>query len=283
MFVVLVEADLFFGDVVYFAVYPDAHEAFTPDPVEDLLVSSLALSDDWSHDRYPCAFAVIHDRIYDLIDGLARYLASADRAVRDADARVKQPQIVIYLRYSSDRRTRILARRLLVDRYRRRQALYVFNVRFFHLPEEHPGVRRKALHVPSLSLCIYRIKSERRLSAARKTGQYDHLVPRDRHAQIFKIVFCRPSDDYVLYHVSFLFSFSFRKRTGGYPSAGRLSMKGWPCIRRPCHAAEQRARTAGPPQPDASPFPEKRYNPEVPSSSSPTEPVLPYPYLLPPS
>ena len=54
------------------------------------------------------ALGQLEDAVDDLVGRLALDLAAADRAVRDADARVEQPQVVVDLGDGAHRRARVL-------------------------------------------------------------------------------------------------------------------------------------------------------------------------------
>ena len=98
---------------------------------------------------------------------------AAVRAVRDADARVEQAQVVVDLGDRADGRARVARRRLLVDRDRRRQALDEVDVGLVHLAEELARVRRQRLDVAALTLGVDRVERERRLPRTRQAGEHD--------------------------------------------------------------------------------------------------------------
>ena len=102
----------------------------------------------------PRAFAHFHDRGSHLIHRVSLYLLSAVRAIGSPDAREQQPQVVVDLSRSRDRRTRITRGILLFDRYRRRNAIDQINIRLFDPLQELPGVRRKGFDVAALPLGI---------------------------------------------------------------------------------------------------------------------------------
>ena len=103
------------------------------------------------------------DLVDDRLDRLARDRPAADRAVRPADARVEQAQVVVDLGDGADRRARVARGRLLVDRDRRREALDRVHVRLLHHLEELPRVGGERLDVAALALGVDRVEGERGL------------------------------------------------------------------------------------------------------------------------
>ena len=85
-----------------------------------------------------------HDLVDDLLGRLRGDRPAAVEAVRLADPRPQQAQVVVDLGDRADRRPRVARRRLLVDRDRRRQPLDRVDVRLVHLPEELARVRATA-------------------------------------------------------------------------------------------------------------------------------------------
>ena len=146
-----------------------------------------------------CPRASCEHAVDDLLRGLAGDQPPAVRAVRHADARVQQPQVVVDLGDRADGRARVARRRLLVDRDRRRQALDEVDVGLVHLPEELPGVRRQRLDVAALALGVDRVERERRLARARQPGEDDQLVARQLEVDVLQVVLARaPHDDRVV-------------------------------------------------------------------------------------
>ena len=98
--------------------------------------------------------------------GLANHLAAAVPAIRPADARIQQPQVVVDLGGRADRRPRIADAVLLADRDRRADALDRVDVRLLHPLEELPGVGRQRFDVAPLPFGVDRVEGERRLPRA---------------------------------------------------------------------------------------------------------------------
>ena len=105
-----------------------------------------------------------------LRDALRRERDAVLRAVRIADAREQQAQVVVDLGDGADGRARVVAGRLLLDRDRRRQALDQVDVGLFHQLQELPRVGRQRLDVAALAFGVERVEGERGLARAR-TGR----------------------------------------------------------------------------------------------------------------
>ena len=82
----------------------------------------------------------------------------------------------------------VFAGGFLVDGDSGAEALDIVHVRFVHLAQKHPGVGRKALHIPSLALGVDRVEGQRGFSAAGYTGHHHQLVPGDGDVDIFQVI-----------------------------------------------------------------------------------------------
>ncbi len=80
-----------------------------------LKVRSLFVLDDRGIDGDFAAVGILSDGIENLLQGRGLDGKTVLRAIGDADPGVEKPQIIIYLRHGSDRGTRIVRRRLLID------------------------------------------------------------------------------------------------------------------------------------------------------------------------
>ena len=130
--IVLFERDLF-GKIVNDAVDSDSYEAAFYGVFKHFLMFALTASHDGRKDLYARALRQLEDAVDHLVDGLARYLAAADGTVRHADPGKKQTQVVVYLCDGANGRTRVFARRFLVDGYGGRKPLDHIDVGLFHL------------------------------------------------------------------------------------------------------------------------------------------------------
>ena len=86
-----------FGQIVDYSVNAHADEARLARAVEHLLMLALSAADNGSQYLYLAALVVAHYLVDDLVYGLLADLPAADGAVRHADTRVKQAQVIVYL------------------------------------------------------------------------------------------------------------------------------------------------------------------------------------------
>ena len=107
------------GQVVRLAVHAHAHEALLAGRLEDAVSLRLAVLDQRAEDEEPRALGHRQDLVDDLLDGLPLDLPAAGGAVRMADPGEQQTEVVVDLGDGSDRRARVPAGALLVDRDRR--------------------------------------------------------------------------------------------------------------------------------------------------------------------
>ena len=141
------------------------------------------------------ALRELHHLVDDLLGRLPDDRAPADRAVRLADARPQQPQVVVDLGDRADRRARVARGRLLVDRDRRREPLDRVHVRLVHLPQELARVGRQRLDVAALALGVDRVEREARLARAGQARDHHQRVARQRQRDVLEVVLPRPRDD----------------------------------------------------------------------------------------
>ena len=178
----------------HLAVDPGAGEALPGELVEQAVVLALAAAHDRREHLEAGALGQLEHAVDDLLGRLARDHAAAVRAVRDADPRVQQAQVVVDLGDRADGRPRVAARRLLVDRDRGRQALDEVDVGLVHLPEELARVAAQALDVAALALGVDRVEREAALAAARQSGDDDEPVARQVDVDVAQVVFARAAD-----------------------------------------------------------------------------------------
>ena len=176
----------------------------------------------------------LHDLVDDLLGRLPGDRLAADVAVRLADARPQQAQVVVDLGDRADRRPRVARGRLLVDRDRRRQALDRVDVGLVHLAQELARVGAQRLDVAALALGVDRVERERRLARPRQPRDDHERVARERERDVLEVVLARArDDDRVLGGIAMQCSQPNRR------SPGRLAAR---CGRSPCRALVARAR-----------------------------------------
>ena len=173
---------------VLLAVHLDAREALVPQLLEELPVLALPVADDRCIDGEPRAGRQGEDLLDDRVDRLSGDLPAANRAVRPANAREEQPQVVVDLGDRADSRSGIARRRLLVDRDRGAQPVDRIHVRLLHHLQELPRIRGEGLDVAPLPLGVDGVEGEARLTGARKPGDADERVPREPDRDVLQVV-----------------------------------------------------------------------------------------------
>jgi hypothetical protein len=108
--------------------------------------------------------------------------------VRDTDARVEQPEVVVDLGDRANRGTRVPARIFSVDGDGRREALDAVHVGLVHLAEEHPCVGGKTLDIPALAVGKDRIERQRALSRPGQPCKDNKLVTWQLKVDVLQIV-----------------------------------------------------------------------------------------------
>jgi len=197
---VALQRDLF-ADIQHLAVDAGADEARLADVFQHLLMTPFAVFDDRGQDLHARAVRPVLNRLDDLLGGLGDDFLAADGAVRHADARVEQAQVVVNLGDGAHRRARVVADALLVNGNGGRQPLDLVHVRLFHLAEELPGIGRERLDVAALALGEDGVESQRAFAAAAEAGDHDQLVAGDHHVNVLQVVLARAAhNDLVLGH-----------------------------------------------------------------------------------
>jgi hypothetical protein len=199
-------------------------------------VDVLALAAPDHRRQHLEAGALVHGQhaVDDLLGRLLGDRLAADRAVRLADARVEQPQVVVDLGDRADRRARVARGRLLVDRDRRGQALDEVDVRLVHLPEELPRIGRQRLDVSPLTLGEDRVERQARLARAGQAGEHDHRLARQVEADIAEVVLACATDDQAVGHASPWQTTEDKRRTGTPVRCQPTTLaRGYDIFRRP--------------------------------------------------
>ena len=176
-------------DLVDLAVDANPHEALRAELDQELDVLALAVRHDGREDRELRLGRQRERRVDHLRDRHRREpLLGVVRAVRVADARVEQAQVVVDLGDGPDGRPRVVRRRLLLDRDRGRQPFDQVDVGLLHQLQELPRVGRQRLDVAPLPLRVERVEGERALPRSRQAGHHDELVPRQVEVQVLEVV-----------------------------------------------------------------------------------------------
>ena len=195
----LVEDDLLLEQPLL-AVDLDAREAVATQLLEDVPELALAAAHDRRVDGELRPLGQRQHLLDDLVERLARDRASADRAVRPADPRVEEAEVVVDLGHRPDGRARVARRRLLVDRDRRRESVDRVDVGLLHHLQELPRVRGERLDVPPLPLGVDRVEGQAGLAGPGQAGNADERVPRKRDGDVLEVVLPCAVDDEMVGH-----------------------------------------------------------------------------------
>ena len=194
----LVEDDLLL-EQADLAVHLHAREALGAQLLQLLAVLPLAAADDrrQHHEARPLRHA--HDLVDDLLGRLGGDRPPAVEAVRLADARPQEAQVVVDLGDRAHRGARVARGGLLVDRDGRRQPLDGVHVRLVHLPQELARVGAQRLDVAPLPLGVDRVEGQGGLARARQAGDDHERVARHGDRDVLEVVLAGAGhDDLVL-------------------------------------------------------------------------------------
>ena len=133
MLVVLFQFDLF-AQFKQLSVYFYADITALLQAFQKFSVFSLASAHHRGKHLNPRALRQGQYRLHHLVNGLLLNFLSAFGAMRYADARVKQAQIIVDFGNGSYGRARIVIGCLLIDTDGRRKSLNRFHIGLFHLP-----------------------------------------------------------------------------------------------------------------------------------------------------
>jgi len=187
-------------DLADLAVDAHADEALGAQLDEELDLLALAVDDDRREDHELRVVGKRERRVDHLRDRhRGELLLGVIRAVRVADARVEQPQVIVDLGHRADRRARVVRGRLLLDGDRRRQPLDQVDVGLLHQLQELPRVRRQRLDVAALPLGVQRVERERALAGTGQPGYHDQPVPRQVEVDVAQVVRAGAADAYVFH------------------------------------------------------------------------------------
>ncbi len=192
--VLLVEDDVLL-EPAQLAVHLHAREALGAQLLEQLAVLALAPADDGRQHHELGALGERHHLVDDLLGRLRLDRAAAVVAVGMADPGPQQAQVVVDLGDGADRRARVPAGGLLVDRDRRREALDRVDVGLVHLAQELARVRGQRLDVAALPLGVDRVERETRLARARQARDHDQRLTRQPQVKVLEVVLAGPRDD----------------------------------------------------------------------------------------
>ena len=167
---------------------------------EFLAVLALATPHHRSQQHEARTVGHVHDPVDHLADGLAFNRQPGDGRPGNADPGPQEAHVVVNLRYRANRRARILRGCLLLDRYRRRQAVDVLDIGFLHHLEELARIGTQTLDVASLAFGIDGIEGKGRLARPAQSGHDDQTVPGELDVDTLEIVLPRAAYADALVH-----------------------------------------------------------------------------------
>ena len=141
-----------------------------------------------------------HDAVDDGVDALFLDEGAAVGAVDRPHPGKQQPEVVVDLGDRSHRGAGIVGSGLLIDGNGRRKSFDKVYVRLVHLPQELPGIGRKALHVAPLSLGKDGVKGQGGLARTAQPRQHHQLVAGNVYVDVFQIVLSRALDKNLVSH-----------------------------------------------------------------------------------
>ena len=144
-----------------FAIDPDACVAFQMIGLQLLLHRPSFVQMDGSHHDEAGATGELEHLLNDILGGVLLNLLAADGAKRAPYARVKQTEILVYLRRSAHRRTGVAGYYLLFDGDGGRDAADEVALGLVHAPQELAGVTGERLHITALTFGIQGVEGQR--------------------------------------------------------------------------------------------------------------------------
>ncbi len=189
----------------HLAVHPGPREPLGLKLPEQVRVLALAAAHYRRQHLEPGPLLEFQHPVHDLLRGLPRDRAAADRAVRLAHPRVQQPQVVVDLGDGTDRRPGVAAGRLLVDRNGRGQPVDEVDVGLVHLAQELPGVRGQRFDVPPLALGEDRVEGQARLAGTGQPGEHDQGISWQVDRDVLEVVLACAANDKSVSHWTLCF------------------------------------------------------------------------------
>ncbi len=182
-------------DLVDLAVDADAHETLGAQLGEQVRLLALPVDHDRGEDHELGLLRQHQHGVDHLRDGHRHeLLLGVIRAIRLADPREKQPQVVVDLGHRSHGRARVVRGRLLLDGNCRRQPLDQVDVGLLHELKKLPCIRRQRFDVAALTLGVERVERQRALARAGQPGDDDQPVTRQIEIDVLEIVRSRAAN-----------------------------------------------------------------------------------------
>ncbi len=183
------------AEVDHDAVDPGAGKPGGPGFRQQVLVRPLPLAGHRRQEQEARARFLRRELVDDLRRRLGAHFAATVVAIRRPQPREEDPQVVADFGHGADRRTGILADRLLLYGDGRAQPTDEVHLGFLHLSQELAGVGGKGFDIASLALGVECVESQRRLTGARDSGEDNQLAPRQAEVDPLEIVLLRAADN----------------------------------------------------------------------------------------
>jgi len=142
------------------AVDADAQKSLAFDLLEFLAVLAFAMAHNRRQNEQTPALWQAQHLIHDLLHGLGAHRLATASAMRHAQARKEQTQIVVDFGDSTHGRARVATDRFLLDGDRWRQAFDGINIWLFKLFEKLASIGREGFNIPTLAFSINGIERE---------------------------------------------------------------------------------------------------------------------------
>ncbi len=157
---------------------------------------------DGRHDNKLGARLILRDTLDDVLGGVLLHLLTGDRRIGAPNAGEEQAQVLVDFRRGAYGAAGIARDDFLLDGDGRRNAANVVALGLVHAAQKLAGIAREALDIATLPFGIEGVESQRRLAAARDTGNDDELVAGNLDADILEIVDSGALDFYAVFHLT---------------------------------------------------------------------------------
>ena len=195
-----IEGDLFI-ERTQNAVDARADKALAREFLQVLLEFALAAAHDGRH-HHQAIFGFQREHVLqDLLRRLARDLVAADGAVRNADGRVEEAEVIVDLGDGADGGAGAAAGGFLLDGDGGTQAVDGIDVGALHLVQKLAGVRGKRLDIAPLAFGVNSIEGQRRFARSAESGDDRERVPRDLHIDVLEVVLARAMHGDAVQHI----------------------------------------------------------------------------------
>ena len=192
---VLLKRNLFFQPK-NFSVDTDTEETLFSRLYQEVSELSLFPPNKRRKDFDLLSFEVAEYAFHDLVKRVPDDGFPAVRTIRNSYPAEDEPKIIVCLRYCADRRTGVVRRPFLFDRYRRRETGDIIDVGFSLNAEKLPGVYGERFDVTALSFRVEGVERQRRFPRTRRTRNDDKFISWNIDVDVFEVVFpCSPNSN----------------------------------------------------------------------------------------